>query len=81
MWIGTRPWSCRDKAAWCEQNQVGFIFDDNPEICQESLAKGLGVYPICTPREKHRWAEGNTKTFPSFDAAAEEFLIRVISQE
>ena len=37
-------------------------------------AKGLGVYPICTPREKHLW---NTKTF---EAAAGEFLIKVISQ-
>lgn len=68
---------CRDrvgengKAEWCTNNHIGHIFDDSKDICEESLTKGLEVWPIQTRHEEHKWAH---KSYQSFCKAVHEFF-------
>ena len=50
------------------------VFDDNPQILQESLGKGLDVYPICTRHEHHTWFKG--RPHQTFASAVEAFLAK-----
>ena len=43
------------KAAWMEKNNIGHLFDDNREFCEEAESMGINVWPIITRWQDHRW--------------------------
>jgi hypothetical protein len=49
------------------------LFDDNKDVCQESLAKGLEIYPIMTSHEYHTWYR-ERRGYQTFASAVENFL-------
>ena len=45
---------------------ISVLIDDTAEILQEALIKGIRVYPITTPNEKHVWNKGNKPAGATF---------------
>ena len=45
---------------------ISVLIDDTAEILQEALLKGIKVYPITTPHEKHMWNRGNKPAGAAF---------------
>ena len=45
---------------------ISVLIDDTAEILQEALLKGIKVYPITTPHEKHVWNKGNKPAGAAF---------------
>ena len=45
---------------------ISVLIDDTAEILQEALLKGIKVYPVTTPHEKHMWNRGNKPAGAAF---------------
>ena len=50
----------------CRVKGISVLIDDTAEILQEALLKGIRVYPITTPYEKHLWNKGNKPARATF---------------
>ena len=62
----------KGKAEWMIRNSVGHIFDDNNDICQEALSKGLSVYPVSP---KRHWVFNGKRAHPTLCGAVAAFLL------
>ena len=45
---------------------ISVLKDDTAEILQEALIKGIRVYPLTTPHEKHVWNKGKKPAGATF---------------
>ena len=54
------------KAEYLPSKGISVLIDDTAEILQEALLKGIRVYPITTPYEKHLWNKGNKPARATF---------------
>ena len=68
------------KGEWCLKNRIGHCVDDSWEVLEDSLAKGVTVWPITTKFEKHDWlVNRGHQVYSTFAAAVEELLLRAVS--
>ena len=67
----------RGKAAVCVGKGLARIIDDNQDILQECLEKGLRVYPIQTMHQLHHWARA--RSIPVY--AGLQFAVQAILKE
>ena len=66
------------KASLCQDWGVTHIFDDQADVLQENLEKGITIWPVCTPYERHTWHDG--AVYQTFADAADAFLVAMRQQ-